>query len=96
MSILNKLKDILHIEHHPDFTTRIVKMENDEYLVQIWDTEPLGLIHFWQNKAVRFDCYKEIRSFSLEIAYEEKKKLDELIKNKINCDKIKEVVGDKL
>ena len=93
MSILNKLKDILHIEHHPDFTTRIVKMVNDEYLVQIWDTEPLGLIHHWQNKAVRFDCYKEFRSFSLEIAYEEKKKLDELIKNKINCDKIKEVVG---
>ena len=92
MSILNKLKDILHIEHHPDFTTRIVKMETDEYLVQIWDTEPLGLIHHWQNKAVRFDCYKEFRSCSLEIALENKKKLDELVKKQINGDKIKEVV----
>lgn len=92
MSILNKLKDILHIEHHPSFTTRIVKMENDEYLVQIWDTEPLGLIHHWQNKAVRFDCYKEFRSYSLELALEEKKKLDELVKNKIIGGKIKEVV----
>lgn len=93
MGILNKLKDILHIEHHPDFTTRIVKMENDEYLVQIWDTEPLGLIHHWQNKAVRFDCYKEIRTSSLEFALEEKKKLDELIVKKVNGEKIKEVVG---
>lgn len=93
MSILNKLKDILHIEHHPDFTTRIVKMENDEYLVQIWDTEPMNFNHHWQNTAWRFDCHKEIRSFSLEIAYEEKKKLDELIKNKVNGGKIKEVVG---
>lgn len=92
MSILNKLKDILHIEHHPDFTTRIVKMENDEYLVQIWDTEPLGLIHFWQNNAWRFN-QKEIRTCSLELACEEKKKLDELIKNKVNGGKIKEVVG---
>lgn len=92
MSILNKLKDILHIEHHPAFTTRIVKMETDEYLVQIWDTEPLGVIHHWQNTAVRFDCYKEIRSISLENALEEKKKLDELIKNKVNGRKIKEVV----
>lgn len=92
MSILNKLKDILHIEHHPDFTTRIVKMENDEYLVQIWDTEPLNFIHYWQNRAWRFN-QKEIRSVSLELAYEEKKKLDELIKNKVNGGKIKEVVG---
>lgn len=94
MSILNKIKDILHIEHHPAFTTRIVKMENDEYLVQIWDREPLGFIHFWQNTAVRFDRYKEIRSVSLELALEEKKKLDELIKNKVNGGKIKEVVEE--
>lgn len=93
MSILNKIKDILHIEHHPDFTTRIVKMENDEYLVQIWDTEPLNFIHFWQNNAWRFN-QKEIRTCSLELAYEEKKKLDELIKNKVNGGKIKEVVGE--
>ena len=94
MSILNKLKDILHIEHHPSFTTRVVKMENDEYLVQIWDTDPLPLFyhHYWQNRAWRFN-YKEIRSSSLEIALEEKKKLDELIKNKVNGCKIKEVVG---
>lgn len=92
MSILNKLKDILHIEHHPSFTTRIVKMENDEYLVQIWDTEPMNFIHYWHNTAWRFNCYKEIRSVSLEIALEEKKKLDELIKNKVNGGKIKEVV----
>lgn len=91
MSILNKLKDILHIEHHPDFTTRIVKMENDEYLVQIWDTEPMNFIHYWQNTSWRFNC-KEIRSSSLEIVLEEKKKLDELIKNKVNGGKIKEVV----
>lgn len=91
MNILNKLKDILHIEHHPSFTTRIVKMESDEYLVQIWDTEPLNFIHFWQNNAWRFN-QKEIRSSSLEIALEEKKKLDELIKNKVNGGKIKEVV----
>ena len=50
MSILNKIKDILHIEHHPHLTTRIVKVETDEYLVQIWDTEPLGFIHHWQNR----------------------------------------------
>lgn len=95
MSILNKLKDILHIEHHPSFTTRIVKMENDEYLVQIWDTDPLPLFyhHYWQNTAVRFDRYKEIRSSSLEIVLEEKKKLDELIKNKINGGKVKEVIS---
>lgn len=93
MSILNKLKDVLHIEHHPSFTTRIVKMENDEYLVQIWDTEPMNFIHYWQNNAWRFNSYKEIRSSSLEIAMEEKKKLDELIKNKVNGRKIKEVVG---
>ena len=94
MSFLNKLKDILHIEHHPSFTTRIVKMETDEYLVQIWDTEPLGLIHSWHNTAWRFKHYKEIRSSSLEIAYEEKKKLDELIKNKVNGLKIKEVISE--
>lgn len=94
MNILNKLKDILHIEHHPAFTTRIVKMESDEYLVQIWDTEPLGFIHHWQNKAVRFDCYNEFRSSSLEVALEKKKKLDELIKNKINGGKIKEVISN--
>ena len=93
MSILNKLKDILHIEHHPDFTTRIVKMENDEYLVQIWDTDPLPLFyhHYWQNNAWRFN-QKEIRTCSLELAFEEKKKLDELIKNKVYGGKIKEVV----
>lgn len=93
MSILNKLKDILHIEHHPSFTTRIVKMENNEYLVQIWDTDPLPLFyhHYWQNRAWRFD-YKEIRTCSLELALEEKKKLDEHIKNEVNGCKIKEVV----
>lgn len=90
--MLNKLKDILHIEHHPDFTTRVVKMENDEYLVQIWDTEPMNYIHHWHNRAWRFK-QKEIRSVSLELAMEEKKKLDELIKNKVNGLKIKEVVG---
>ena len=93
MSILNKLKDILHIEHHPDFTTRIVKMENDEYLVQIWDTEPMNFVHYWQNNSWRFN-QKEIRTCSLEIACEEKKKLDELIKNKVNGSKIKEVVRE--
>jgi hypothetical protein len=30
----------------------------------------------------------------LELAYEEKKKLDELIKNKVNGSKIKEVVRE--
>lgn len=94
MSILNKLKDILHIEHHPAFTTRVVKMESDEYLVQIWDTDPLPLFyhHYWQNNAWRFDK-KEIRTVSLEFALEEKKKLDELIMKKVNGCKIKEVVG---
>lgn len=29
MSILTKIKDILHIEHHPHLSTRIVKMETD-------------------------------------------------------------------
>ena len=94
MNILNKLKDILHIEHHPAFTTRVVKMESDEYLVQIWDTDPLPLFyhHYWQNNAWRFDK-KEIRTVSLEFALEEKKKLDELIMKKVNGCKIKEVVG---
>ena len=91
--MLNKLKDLLHIEHHPDFTTRIVKMENGEYLIQIWDSDPLPLFYhnYWQNRAWRFN-QKEIRSSSLELALEEKKKLDELIKHKINGFKIKEVV----
>ncbi len=94
MSILTKIKDILHIEHHPHLSTRIVKMENDEYLVQIWDTDPLPLFyhHYWQNRAWRFN-QKEIRSSSLEIAYEEKKKLDELIKNKVNGCKVNEVIA---
>ena len=94
MSILNKLKDLLDIEHHPDFTTRVVKMESDEYLVQIWDTDPLPLFyhHYWQNRAWRFN-QKEIRTVSLELALEEKKKLDELIMKKVNGCKIKEVVG---
>ena len=94
MSILNKLKYILHIEHNPSFTTRVVKMESDEYIVQIWDTDPLPLFyhHYWQNRAWRFNC-KEIRSSSLDIALEEKKKLDELIMKKVNGCKIKEVVG---
>ena len=69
-------------------------MESDEYLVQIWDTDPLPLFyhHYWQNNAWRFN-QKEIRSVSLEIALEEKKKLDELIMKKVNGCKIKEVVG---
>ena len=94
MSILNKLKDILHIEHHPSFTTRIVKMENGEYLVQIWDAEPMGFIHSWHNTAWRFNNYKQIRTSSLELAFEEKKKLDELIKNKVDGGKIKEVISE--
>lgn len=81
-----------HNRLHERWETRIVKMENDEYLVQIWDTEPMNFIHYWQNNSWRFGC-KEIRSVSLEIALEEKKKLDELIKNKVNGCKIKEVVG---
>lgn len=93
MSILNKIKDILHIEHHPHLTTRIVKVETDEYLVQIWDTEPLGFIHHWQNKAVRLNKYVEIRSKSLDYAMEEKKKLDEEVQKYLHCNVVKEVIA---
>ncbi len=93
MSILNKIKDILHIEHHPHLTTRIVKVETDEYLVQIWDTEPLGFIHHWQNKAVRLNKYIEIRSKSLDYAMEEKKKLDEEVQKYLHCNVVKEVIA---
>lgn len=93
MSILNKIKDILHIEHHPHLTTRIVKMETDEYLVQIWDTEPLGLIHHWQNKAVRLNKYVEIRSKSLDYALDEKKKLDEEVQKYLHGNVVKEVIA---
>lgn len=91
MKILDKIKDLLHIEHHPAFTTRIVETESDEYLVQIWDTEPLGLIHHWQSRAYRFD-YKEIRSKSLPYVQEEMKKLDEHIQKYLMQNKIKRVV----
>lgn len=93
MSILNKIKDILHIEHHPHLTTRIVKVETDEYLVQIWDTEPLGFIHHWQNKAVRLNKYIEIRSKSLDYAMEEKKKLDEEVQKYLHRNVVKEVIA---
>lgn len=93
MSILNKIKDILHIEHHPHLTTRIVKVETDEYLVQIWDTEPLGFIHHWQNKAVRLNKYIELRSKSLDYAMEEKKKLDEEVQKYLHRNVVKEVIA---
>lgn len=93
MSILNKIKDILHIEHHPHLTTRIVKVATDEYLVQIWDTEPLGFIHHWQNKAVRLDKYIEIRSKSLDYAMEEKKKLDEAVQKYLHRNVVTEVIA---
>jgi hypothetical protein len=93
MSILNKIKDILHIEHHPHLTTRIVKVETDEYLVQIWDTEPLGIIHHWQNTAVRLNKYVEIRSKSLDYAIEEKQKLDEEVQKYLHCNVVKEVIA---
>ena len=70
MNILNKIKDILHIEHHPHLATRIVKMETDEYLVQIWDTEPMNFIHHWQNQAYRLNKRIELRSKSLDYAYQ--------------------------
>lgn len=92
MNILNKIKDILHIEHHPHLSTRIVKTETDEYLVQIWDTEPLGFIHHWQNKAVRLNKYVEIRSKSLDYALEEKKKLDEDVQKYLHGNVVKEVI----
>lgn len=93
MSILTKIKDILHIEHHPHLATRIVKMETDEFLVQIWDTEPLGLIHHWQNKAVRLNKYVEIRSKSLDYALDEKKKLDEEVQKYLHGNVVKEVIA---
>ena len=93
MSIINKIKDILHIEHHPHLTTRIVKMETDEYLVQIWETDPLSFIHHWQNKAVRLNKYTEIRSKSLDYVLEEKKKLDEEVQKYLHGNVVKEVIA---
>ena len=38
MKLIDKIKDILGIEHHPLGTTRIVEMENGDFVVQVWDT----------------------------------------------------------
>ena len=38
MKFIDRIKDILGIEHHQLGTTRIVEMENGDFVVQVWDT----------------------------------------------------------
>ena len=92
MKLLDKIKDICNIEHHPSFTTRIVKTETNEFLVQIWDTNPLGLIHHWLNAPFRFDIYKELRSSNLEDARQMKTELDRKVHEYIHKNRISSVV----
>ena len=95
MNILNKIKDILHIEHHQRFTTRVVHTETDEYVVQFWDSDPLGFINYWQNWPCILDdlTLKNNRFPSLDLALERKKIIDEKVKYYLKKNKIKEVVG---
>lgn len=94
MNILNKIKDILHIEHHPRFTTRIVHTETDEYIVQFWDSDPLGFINYWQNWPCILDdlTLKNNRFPCLELALDRKRIIDEKVQYYLKKNKIKEVI----
>lgn len=94
MNILNKIKDILHIEHHPKYTTRIVHTESDEFVVQIWDSFPFGIYNYWQNIpfVLRDADLSHNRFISLELALERKKLIDEKVKYMLNKNKIKDII----
>lgn len=94
MNILNKIKDILHIEHNQKYTTRIIHTESDEYVVQIWDSFPFGIFHHWQNSpSVLNDAdLKENRFVYLADALERKRLIDDKIEYMIKKNKIKDVI----
>lgn len=94
MNILNKIKDILHIEHHPKYTTRIIHTESDEYAVQIWDSFLFGIFQHWQNSPyVLNDAdLKENRFVYLADALERKRLIDDRIEYMIKKNKIKNVI----
>ena len=94
MNILNKIKDILHIEHHPRYTTRIIHTESDEYVVQIWDSFPFLFFNYWQNSpyALNDEDLSENRFDYLKDALERKRLIDDKIEYMIKKNKIKDIL----